>query len=208
MSIKNLFHDRVYTGKHEDMYQSTKYHQLTSSTFMFGSVNYCVHCGKKALPVQEAIREAGFSTDYIDAGHRCTCDDAMKEMAENLAFVSGNFDEYLNPNKGRMEPSEKVISFVLSNRKRIDNYALSHSCNGKVFKGKSSESFLSVNKDKIETYVEDDYWKNQPLALFLVLVDDAFDSLKKQQIEMFKKQESKMEEISSIFKRKNKEKVA
>jgi hypothetical protein len=166
-TFSELFHERVFTGKHEDRYQSTKFPELTSSTFKLGRQNFCVHCGAVSLPVQNTIRffNGEFNeTDYSKAGYRCTCDKAIDEIASNLAYEMSDFDPTLNPNRSSLRISDEVTQSALSVFKVINIDIISSTDNGKVTRGFSKEAFLHENKEILSMYATDAYYSDRPLT--------------------------------------------
>lgn len=174
-SLKHLFHQQVFTGKREEHYQSTKYPELTSTTFELARSHHCIHCGSKALPVQKTIEDRfnDFVTDYIDAGYRCTCTDAIREMASNLAFTMFDFPRSFKCNFNRIP--DKIVTKIMEKKKTFSIDLFSAKGNGEIIAGSSNESFLSKNKDKIKLYVEDSYFHERPLAIFMDIVQSEFD---------------------------------
>lgn len=49
-------------------------------TLSVGGSQFCAYCGKRALPIQQEIRDPCRSTHYVDVGHCCVCKEAMDEL--------------------------------------------------------------------------------------------------------------------------------
>lgn len=173
MENNKLFDCGNGLGKKEASYSSTKYTELTSTTFSFMRRYYCIHCGQKASPVQSLI--ADFD-DYTTDAYRCDCDGALNEMATNLAFSIGQFPESLNPQEKFPNVTDEILTSII---KRQKSFSM-HMFNGKsgdISQGRSKDKFMTEHKFDINLMNKDSYYSERPLYLFMTKVKEAFKTL-------------------------------
>ena len=175
MSITKLFLVRNGAGSNKDLfYSATAHTDLTSTTFMLGYHRYCLHCGNSARAVQANI---AIHDNYDDSGYRCTCEKAMAEMAERLAFEMGDFSEELSMDRcgSNVRISAEVIQSIVARSKSISIDLFTRSSNGKISLGKSKLNFLRENKYEINRMMKDKYYDYYALSLFVKLVHAKFE---------------------------------
>lgn len=123
----------------EYRHSSTIFPSLTTTTFRMLGAHYCIHCGDKAWAVQAGI-ESNMSKDYSTTGYRCTCDEAMKELAINMAIDVMDcpiakqvaLSHYKTPRKGTPPPSD-FLKAIVSKEKDLSVRDLICDSNGTVY---------------------------------------------------------------------------
>jgi hypothetical protein len=166
--IQNLFFERSgYGSSRKNYYSSIAFHELTSSVISVYNKTHCLHCGNEATPVQKSINNgiSSFDRDFVSVGHRCNCEDALKEMARLAAYEITGFKHQKESTS--FSDRDDLIKRIIQNRKRITLHELSSSRNGEITDGSCLPSFFSRDNLSI---IHDNYYSYTPLHQFGILV--------------------------------------
>lgn len=189
-----------------DRYSTSQYTTLISTTFKLFSRTYCIHCGKIAKAVQGGLSNLvnGEGKYYDTTDHRCTCNDAIDEMAENLAACIGGFESDFSENLVISREHYLQIIQSLSNTylPLSDNGESRNGLSPKIIKSspRTTERFLDeASKHTIKIYLQDDYYKDTPLARFLKMVESRIEQKRQEKLEALQKEMAKISEPISIL---------
>jgi hypothetical protein len=172
MSLKKLFHSSGGFSL-PNHYSSTIEPELSSTTFVFASSEYCIHCGAKALPIQDGSMLDG----YVDCGMRCDCDAAFNEMASLIALDINDFDKEVVQLRSFNSVPDEILKKVIGNMKSVSIHYFSSSNNGKIKHGNASSSrFLYNHSHEIKYHLNDEYRKNDPIVMFLGIIQSKFET--------------------------------
>lgn len=166
--LNSIFNVSSLGSKGKKHYSSTELSSLSSSTFSFDRGHYCLHCGEKAKPIQnEVFRNSHKFRDYVDAGYRCTCDSAIKEMALLCAHTLLQITKPKNFKEVDKEIARKTITKHISDNFNI--FSLRNSDNFVITEGQCKSDFF--NED-VKRCMFDSYYNFLPLYEFGELIKE------------------------------------
>ncbi|MCF2902736.1 hypothetical protein L1267_20405 [Pseudoalteromonas sp. OFAV1] len=193
--LNSIFNVSTFGSKGEKHYSSTELNSLSSSTFSFGSGHYCLHCGEKAKPIQKEFYQKSHNfRDYIDAGYRCTCDSAIKEMALLCAHTLLQLTKPKSFKEVDKEIARKTITKHISNNFNISS--LRNSDNFSITVGQCESDFF--NED-VKRFMSDSYYNFLPLHEFGKLVKEQAGILREKKQNEYQETMDRIDSRLSLF---------
>lgn len=177
LSQPHLFceYHRSDSERREYRHSSTTYPLLTTTTFQMLGERYCIHCGDKAFALQAGI-ESHMGGNYSTTGYRCTCDDAMKELAVNMAINLMDcpvakqvaLAHYKIPQKGTQPPSD-FLKAIVNKEKDLRVRDLICDSNGHVYRCEADPDVFT--REEMKDARSGSQFSDQQLSAFVSSVD-------------------------------------
>tara|TARA_B100000700_G_scaffold311500_1_gene393449 strand:- start:77293 stop:77910 length:618 start_codon:yes stop_codon:yes gene_type:complete len=195
MSDMNIFMMGGFAGHDRSPRYSTTVHtELKSTTFSFLGSTYCVHCGDPAKAIQANIQTLNC---YKTTGHRCTCEGALDEMAERLAYELGSFSRCSLIDKPETKkPNTFMLKKLVEKRERVRLSDFERPST--ITEGCASRRFITSQRTEIKYNLHHERCKDYPFTKFMhrvkehyeayqTALDSAIASLKETSVNEFQK---------------------
>lgn len=190
----------IFSSGHS--YSSTMYPELLSSTYSFCCSHYCIHCHKAAKAVQANIE---FYGDYKTTGYRCTCDAAINEIAELLAYEIGDF-KFIKPMETYSIGKDRYLKLIgnLEEDRLPINSKIDVELPSVIYSKKHSEylpRFLSNNSYEIKSFLNNSCLIDRELAKLMSAVIIKAKELAKEELAYHEKSIETLNDIELYFSR-------
>lgn len=154
-------------------YQDTYYPMLYSSIVEVDDIRVCLHCGEDAKYGRDWV-ETYHGGTFLNGGYRCTCKDALKEMASRVAYDILNKSDVIYPNATNIP--DCTAELLLSNITLKKALLLCNPINPIIVHGSANSAEFLTYANKVLNYKPDTH----PMYEFMKVVTAQLDRLREE----------------------------